>query len=126
MNLFADTGTLLLVLDLFAHLLASIVCFAAGLIVWDVGTRSPAHVLIDAAAAARSPKALLRGLIRFFIGLLFVAVSIVVLFFAVPAAEAGRYMIYQIGAVVAALAVEILIGDDVRPLLGVRRGTRTR
>lgn len=126
MSLFTNTGTILLVLNLFTQLLASIICFAAGLIVWDIGTRSPAQVVIDAATAARTPKALLRGVVRFFIGLLFIAVSIAVLFFAVPPAEAGRYMIYQIGAVVAALAVEILIGEDVRPLLGVRRGTRTR
>ncbi len=112
------------VLDLFGHLAAAILCAAVGLIVWDIGTRSPAHVLADAIAAARSTRSLIRGALRFFIGLLFIAISVTVLFLALPQSEFDRYTTYQIGTFVTALAVEILIGNDVRPLLGLGKGSR--
>ena len=55
------------------------------------------------------------------IGLLFVALSVALMFFAVPENEFSRYTLYEIGAFLTALAVELLIGEDVRPLLGLHR-----
>ncbi len=112
------------VLNLFGQLVAAILCAAAGLIVWDIGTRSPAHVVADAIAATHSPRSLIRGIVRFFIGLLFVAISVVLVFLALPQNEFDRSLSYQTGAFITALVVELLIGNDVRPLLGLREGSR--
>ncbi|MBV8689862.1 MAG: hypothetical protein JOZ59_07145, partial [Candidatus Eremiobacteraeota bacterium] len=52
---------------------------------------------------------------------IFVVASIALMFFAVPENEISRYTLYEIGAFITALAVELLIGDDIRPLIGLRR-----
>jgi len=52
------------------------------------------------------------------------AISIALVFLSLPENEYARYTAYQIGAFVTALAVELLIGNDVRPLVGLRKGTR--
>jgi len=112
------------ILGYFGHLVGAISCASAGLIIWDIGTRSPAHVLADALSGARSPRSLFRGIVRFLIGLIFLAVSIALVFLSLPENEYDRYTTYQIVAFVTALAVELLIGNDVRPLVGLRKGTR--
>ncbi|MFN2529246.1 MAG: hypothetical protein ABR584_11090 [Candidatus Baltobacteraceae bacterium] len=112
------------ILGYFGHLVGAILCASVGLIIWDIGTRSPAHVLADAISAARLPRSLLRGILRFFIGLIFLGVSIALVFLSLPEKEYDRYTTYQIIAFVTALAVELLIGNDVRPLVGLRKGSR--
>ncbi|GAC1659573.1 MAG: hypothetical protein NVS9B12_13000 [Vulcanimicrobiaceae bacterium] len=66
----------------------------------------------------------MRGVIRLLAGAAFGATSVALLFVALPQREFQHYTIYQIGAFLAALAVELLIGEEVRPLLGLRKGTR--
>jgi len=110
-----------LTLDIFSRLVGAIVCAAIALIVWDIGTRSPAALLFDVRKAVHNPLALLRGSVRFLVGLVFIGVSVALVFFSLPASEFSRYTFYQIGAFLTALAVELLIGDDVRPLLGLGR-----
>lgn len=112
------------ILDQFSHLVGAILCASAGLIIWDIGSRSPAHVLDDAITGVRSPRSVIRGIVRFFIGLIFLSVSIALVFLSLPENEYDRYTAYQIVAFVTALAVELLIGNDVRPLLGLCKGTR--
>ena len=112
------------VLNLFTHLAGAIVCAATGLIIWDIGTRSPAHVLADAIASVRSARSLARGIFRFLLGLVFIGMSIALVALALPPSEFDRYTTYQIVAFVTALAVELLVGNDVRRLLGFRKGTR--
>jgi len=105
------------VLDIFTRLIGAIACASIALIVWDIGTRSPSRLLIDIANAARQPRELFIGTVRFLIGLVFVALSVALMFFAVPENEFSRYTLYEIGAFLTALAVELLIGDDVRRLV---------
>jgi len=106
---------------IFSHLIGSIACASIALIVWDIGTRSPSRLIIDIAKAAHDSRALFYGIVRFFIGLVFVVVSVTLMFFAVPENEFSRYTLYEVGAFITALAVELLIGDDVRFLLGLAR-----
>jgi len=102
------------VLDIFTRLIGAIACASIALIVWDIGTRSPSRLLIDIVKAARNGRDLLKGIVRFLAGLVFVALSVALMFFAVPENEFSRYALYEIGAFLTALAVELLIGDDVR------------
>lgn len=101
-------------------------CAAAGLILWDIGTRSPGRAVADIAAARTRRQPLTAGIVRFVAGLAFLAVSIALVFLAVPAGLFRWYSVFQTGAFVAALLVELLVGDDVRLLLGLRRGSGTR
>jgi len=110
-----------LTLDIFSRLVGAIVCASIALIVWDVGTRSPAALFLDVRRATRNPRALARGSVRFLIGLVFIGVSVALVFFSLPPSEFSRYTLYQIGAFLTALAVEFLIGDDIRPMLGFGR-----
>ena len=108
-------------LVIFSHLIGSIACAAIALIIWDIGTRSPSRLLIDITKAVQDPGALFHGIARFLIGLVFVVASVALMFFAVPENELSRYTLYEIGAFITALAVELLIGEDIRPLIGLRR-----
>ena len=101
-------------LDIFTRVLGAIACASIALIVWDIGTRSPSRLLVDIARAARKPPELFKGAVRFLIGLVFVALSVALMFFAVPENEFSRYTLYEIGAFLTALAVELLVGDDIR------------
>ncbi len=112
---------MILFLDLVSQLIAAILCAAVGFIIWDIGTRSPAQVVSDVFCAAHDPRRMIGGLARFSAGLVFVLISIGLIFFAIPSIEAPRYTLYQIGTFIIALLIEVLVGDDVRPLLGFRR-----
>lgn len=112
------------VIELFTSIAGAIICAAVGLIILDIGTRSPGQVLADVITASRSAYATIRGLIRVLIGLVFTGISVGLTFFSLPPIEFDRYTIYQIAVFLAALAVELLIGDQVRALVGVRKGTR--
>jgi hypothetical protein len=107
-------------------LVSAIVCAAAGLILWDVGTRSPGRALADIAAARTKRLPLAPGIARFIAGFAFLAVSVALVYLAVPAGLFAWYGVFQTGALLAALLVELLVGDDVRFLLGLRRGSGTR
>lgn len=80
---------------------------------WNVGTRSPATVVRDVLAALRSPKALAAGAFSAFVGMLFVAAATVML---LPIADAAAtdFVPLSIYTFVTALAVELLVGNDLR------------
>ncbi|GAC1508395.1 MAG: hypothetical protein NVS1B14_12790 [Vulcanimicrobiaceae bacterium] len=109
-----------LFLGIFSHLAAAILCAAVGFIIWDIGTRSPARVISDVLSAVRA-NSFFAGLVRFAAGLVFVGVSVGLVFFSVPLNEAQHYTLYQMGVFIVALAIELLVGDDVRPLFGLNR-----
>ena len=102
------------VLQIFVRVIGSIACASVTLIIWDVGTRSPSRLIADIVKASRNARALFYGAIRFLVGLLFAAFSVALMLFVVPENEVQRYTLYEIGAFLTALAVEFLIGDDVR------------
>jgi hypothetical protein len=91
---------------------AAIVFDALAFTVWDVGTRPPTQLARDLARGVRSPTLLVRGLIRFALGvaLLFLAATI-----ARPAMPTLRtFMLIETGMLIAALLVENLVGPDLR------------
>ncbi len=102
------------VLDIFTRLIGAIVCASMALIVWDIGTRSVSRLIFDIAKASHEPNELVKGSVRFFTGLVFVALSVALMFFAVPDNEFSRYTLYEIGAFLTALTVELLVGEDIR------------
>lgn len=108
---------------LFSHLVAAIVCAAAGLIIWDVGTRPPARVVTGIAEGIRRRHSLTAGIVRFIAGAVFLVVSAALVYYAVPLSAFEWYTAFEIIALLSGLTVELLIGDDVRVLLGLRRGT---
>ena len=110
----------------FAHLTLAIVCAAAGLMLWDVGTRSPGRVLAAILAARGDRRRLAAGILRFGAGALFFAVCALLVYLAIPPAVFRWYTLVQTGILVAGLLVELLIGDDVRLMLGLDRGPAAR
>jgi hypothetical protein len=95
------------------RLAGAIVLETCALAVWNVGTRSPAIVVRDVLAALRSPKALAAGAFSAFVGMLFVAAATVML---LPIADAAAtdFVPLSIYTFVTALAVELLVGNDLR------------
>ena len=84
----------------------------AAFVVWDVGTRPP-HVLArDAATALRSPRDLVRGTLRFLVGLALLVLAVFVARPAIPTAEA--FTVLETGMLIVALLVDALVGGELR------------
>ena len=92
---------------------------------WDIGTRSPGRVVADIVAARTDRKQLAAGLGRFAAGAVFLLICALVVYLAVPSGEFRWYTLVQTGILVAGLLVELLVGDDVRQMLGLHRGAGT-
>ena len=96
----------------------AIVLDALGLIVWNVGTRSPLAVLRDIRRAVwGQARALFAGLVSLLVGTIFVTAAAVLLLPTV-ADPLNDFIPLQIFAFIIALLIEHLIGDDVRRLGG--------
>jgi len=87
--------------------------------VWNIGTRAPGDVLRDVSRGFRSPRVLFAGIVTTVVGFIFVAAATVLLVPAIadPAADFAPAEIFTF---VVALALEYLIGSDVRALAGGR------
>jgi hypothetical protein len=99
-------------LEAAARFAIAIILDALAFVVWDVGTRPPLTLLRDLAAGVRVPKVLLVGVVRFIagLGLLWLAGFIVR-----PAATSARsFTFLETVTVIAALLVEMLVGNDLR------------
>ena len=96
--------------EAFARFVVAIGLDAAGLIVWDVGRRSPGRLAADFAAAVRSGRGA-RAAARTLIGLLFLHAGAVI---ALPAIPASAAFVIEAGLLFAALAVEALAGPVLR------------
>jgi hypothetical protein len=94
----------------------AIVLDACGFIVWNVGSRSPLAALAAARRATRSPRAFALGLLATLAGVVFIVSANVLLLPAVPSRGALAAMTAL--TVCAGLALELLIGNDVRRLAG--------
>jgi hypothetical protein len=86
-------------------------------IVWNIGTRSPIGVLRDARAALRDGRKLFAGIICTIVGFIFiVAASILIVPICVdPDVD---FLPAELFTLLVALAIEHLIGNDVRALAG--------
>ncbi len=111
--------------DAFSLLAGAIVCVFAALSIWDVGTRSPLRLVRDAAAAARAPASLLRGLTRLAIGLALAGLAMLLTARAVPLHDRALIWVVTIGIVLAALALEALLGGTLRRLCGITTSAAT-
>lgn len=86
---------------------------------WNVGTRPPLDVIRDMGRGFRSPRALFAGIVTALVGFIFVIAATVLLVPAIPD-PAADFAPAEIFTFVVALALEHLIGNDVRALAGAR------
>jgi hypothetical protein len=106
--------------DSFWRLAGAIALDALALAVWNVGTRAPLAVLREALRAARDARRLLAGTLTLLVGLIFVAAGAVLL---LPAVDdpADDFLPVEIFTFIIALALEYLIGGDIRALATGKR-----
>ena len=85
------------------------------LIVWNIGTRSPAGLVRDVRRAAGNPRVVAAGFASLFVGAIFAAAATVLLW---PAVSDNLDLLIpvEIFVFVVALGVEYLIGNDARAL----------
>jgi predicted lysophospholipase L1 biosynthesis ABC-type transport system permease subunit len=84
----------------------------AGLVIWDIGTRSPLRLFADVRAGLRERRAIVRGVLRVVAGVLALLAAV-----AVSAPVATRtldFTIIECWALVTALVVEGLVGPGLR------------
>lgn len=81
-------------------------------IVWNVGTRSPMMLLDDLRRTGRNPRTIFLGAIAFVVGTIFIVAGLV-LVLAIVDFEAELWPTLVLMFLVA-LAIELLIGPDVR------------
>jgi hypothetical protein len=100
----------------------AIVLDALAFVVWDVGTRPPLRLATDVAAGLQRPAVAARGLVRFVLGL---GLLLIAGFVAKPATPDLRtFTVLETGMIVAALLVEMLVGNDLRRPFDKLRMTR--
>lgn len=99
----------------FLRVAGAIVLETLAFIVWNIGTRSPIGVLRDARAAFRDGRKLFAGIICTIVGFIFiVAASILIVPICVdPDVD---FLPAELFTLLVALAIEHLIGNDVRAL----------
>lgn len=93
----------------------AIVLETLAFVVWNVGTRSPLAVLRAMRTAANRPRALATGAVAALVGLIFIAAATVLLLPAIADLEAD-FVPTELGTLLVALALELLIGNDLRSL----------
>jgi hypothetical protein len=105
------------------RLAGAIVLETLALCVWNVGTRPPLAMLRDVARAARSARLLAAGILSAAVGILFVAAATILL---LPAVDSAEFVPVTIYTFVTALAIELLVGVDLRAALGRVAGALPR
>jgi hypothetical protein len=111
------------VLDAFLRLAGTIVLETLALVVWNVGTRPPWNMVRDVRASLRNPRALFAGIVSLAVGLIFVAAAVILLVPAVP--NPSHFVPVEIFTLIVALAIESLVGNDLRRLGGGAHGPGT-
>jgi len=120
----ADAGRRPIALEAFAdsflRVAGAIVLDALAFVVWNVGTRPPLNLLRDVRAGFRDGRTALAGLASAVVGFVFVMAATVLLMPAIvdKARDLAPALIFTF---VVALAVEHLVGDDLRRYAGVGR-----
>jgi UPF0716 family protein affecting phage T7 exclusion len=101
------------------RLAVAIVVNAAAFVIWDVGTRPPLRLVADIRAGLRDPRRRIAGIVSFVAGALLLLVG-----GRLVASLTGRsadFDILELLMLISALAIEQLIGPDLRAV-----ATRTR
>jgi hypothetical protein len=101
----------------FLRVAGAIVLETLAFIVWNVGTRSPIGVLRDARAALRDGRKLFAGIICTIVGFIFI-VAASILIVPICADPDVDFLPAELFTLLVALAIEHLIGNDVRALAG--------
>ncbi len=114
------TIDLALVGDAFWRLLGALVLETLAFVVWNVGARSPLRVLRDVRASFGDGRAFCTGLICALVGFIFIAAATVLLLPAIADPPAD-FIPTEIGTLLIALALEHLIGNDLRTMAGARK-----
>jgi hypothetical protein len=95
-----------------ARFALAIVFDALAFVIWDVGTRPPLTLIRDIRAGVHQPAALLAGGARFLAGLGLLVLAGLIARPATPTARSFTFL--ETWMVIAALLVEMLIGNDLR------------
>lgn len=109
------------VFDIFTRLAGAILCAALALTLWNLTARSPMQVARDIVAGARNGRSFAYGLLRFAGGTFLAVVALGLVVSVLSIATLRLFSLFSIGAFISALAVEALIGDDLRRLLRIER-----
>lgn len=103
------------ILFFFWRLAGAISLQTLAFVVWNIGTRTPWAVLSDVRRGVRDPRALLGGIVAFAVGAIFMTAATILLF---PVVAPDLDLVpVEICTLIIALAVEMLIGNDLRRLL---------
>jgi len=94
-------------------LAGAIVLETLALVVWNIGTRSPAALVRDVRRSATSARAVLMGFTSFLVGVIFAIAATILLLPAVPD-KLEQLVPVEIFTFVVALGIEYLIGNDLR------------
>jgi cytosine/uracil/thiamine/allantoin permease len=84
----------------------------AALVIWNIGTRSPVHLLADVRAGLHERSAVVRGLVRLAAGALALTAAVAVS--APVATRVADFTIIECWALVIALVIEQLVGPGLR------------
>lgn len=106
--------------DAFLRVAGAVVLDAFAFIVWNVGTRPPLVLLHDVRAGLRDRRSIAIGIASGIVGLVFIIASTVLLLPAI-ADRARDSTIVESLALLVALGVELLVGEDVRRAIGIAR-----
>lgn len=106
--------------ELAARLAGALVLDALAFIVWNVGTRTPLALIADLRKGLHDGRALGIGIVSAIVGFVFIMAATVLLLPAI-ANPARDLSVLELLTFLVALLVEILVGDDVRRIVGIGR-----
>jgi hypothetical protein len=109
-------------LEVIARLAVAIVLNTFALSIWNIGTRALLAVLRDIGGAMRNRRAFVTGALGLVVGLVFVAAATVLILPTVADVKVD-FVPIQIFTLLAALAIEHLVGSDLRIVIARLSGT---
>ncbi|MDQ2871830.1 MAG: hypothetical protein M3R35_01730 [Candidatus Eremiobacteraeota bacterium] len=109
-----------LVFDAFSRLVAVSLLWVLSLTLWDIGRHPPVRLVGQTLRRRPQGASVLPGVLRFALGLIAAFVALRLLGGALVF-ESRLFSAYAIGTFLAALAVDLLIGDDLRQIVGIKK-----
>jgi hypothetical protein len=103
--------------DAFLRVCGAIVLDTLAFVVWNVGTRSPLEVIAAVRRALPAGRSLFAGILSGLVGLIFVVAAGVLLLPAIAVPQID-FVPAELFTLLVALALEHLIGNDLRALAG--------